>query len=122
MEKPRIGAITDLWVTKVCVPDPGLCTGLITFYLYSIQCFEQTKRGSQNAYARSLIQVVKVCWGGCIVVIFLSLATYIQRQRESLIESCVAYLLCKSQNSQERNAPKILIHKVLSHSVIYDSL
>ena len=64
MEKPRIGAITDLWVTKVCVPDPGLCTGLITFYLYSIQCFEQTKRGSQNAYARSLIQVVKVCWGG----------------------------------------------------------
>lgn len=31
---------TDLWVTQVCVPDPGLCTGLLKFYLYTIKCFE----------------------------------------------------------------------------------
>lgn len=94
---------------QVCVQDLGLCSGLIKFYSYNIQCFEQRKRGSQDVNARSLIQGFKmrvVLWFSSFFF-FLSLATHIQRLRERLIESCVAYLPSKSQNSQENNTFKI---------------
>ena len=61
MEKPGIWAITDLWVTKVCVPDPGLCTGLIRFYLYSIKCLYYCDWEAAAAAAKLLQSCLTLC-------------------------------------------------------------